>query len=285
MAASINSTSAVVKELAGLLVAVAGESVTMVKRTVPEQSLKLKQRGEWEIYLEFLKLLFDLADRLSVFHIPISEQPHFMQTLEETITQQLNTMLEPALGPQSDEMEIFLTITQAVAEGRHQYERFRFPVIEESEVRQQYLQFFSQRIAGLMDAPDNGMVLSAASLCATAAIPAIKAVLAGAGSPDAADQPADVAARTKSGSDAEPLRPGGPGLGKEIKLLSIISTVEGEQVETRWGLHPRFRQDLQPEQVQELTRTMNRVTQILGHRYAAVAFSTEWAPWNRIGHA
>jgi hypothetical protein len=275
----------VVKELAGLLVAVAGESVTMVKRTVPEQSLKLKQRGEWEIYLEFLKLLFDLADRLSVFHIPVSEQPHFMQTLEETITQQLNTMLEPALGSQSDEMEIFLTITQAVAEGRHQYERFRFPVIEESEVRQQYLQSFSQRIAGLMDAPDNGMVLSAATLCATAAIPAIKAVLAGAGSPDAADQPADAAARTKSGSDAERRRPGGPGLGKEIKLLSIISTIEGEQVETRWGLHPRFKQDLQPEQVQELTRTMNRVTQILGHRYAAVAFSTEWAPWNRIGHA
>jgi hypothetical protein len=285
MAASINPTSAVVKELAGLLVAVAGESVTMVKRTVPEQSLKLKQRGEWGLYLEFLKLLFDLADRLSVFHIPVSEQPHFMQTLEETITQQLNTMLEPALGSQSDEMEIFLTITQAVAEGRHQYERFRFPVIEESEVKQQYLQSFSQRIAGLMDAPDNGMVLSAATLCATAAIPAIKAVLAGAGSPDAADQPADAAARTKSGSDAERRRPGGPGLGKEIKLLSIISTIEGEQVETRWGLHPRFKQDLQPEQVQELTRTMNRVTQILGHRYAAVGFSTEWAPWNRIGHA
>jgi hypothetical protein len=30
---------------------------------------------------------------------------------------------------------------------------------------------------------------------------------------------------------------------------------------------------------------MNRVTQILGERYAAVAFSSDWASWNRIGHA
>jgi hypothetical protein len=34
-----------------------------------------------------------------------------------------------------------------------------------------------------------------------------------------------------------------------------------------------------------LTKLMNRVAKILGGRYAAVAFSEEWATWHRAGHA
>ena len=73
--------------------------------------------------------------------------------------------------------------------------------------------------------------------------------------------------------------------GNEIKLVSVMSTVEGEQVETRWGLHPGFRQDLNPEEARELSRLMNRIAQILGERYAAVAFSENWASWHKTGHA
>ena len=277
------------KELAGLVVAVAGESVTVVKRSLPEQALKLKKQREWEIYLEFLKLLFDLTDRLSVLHLSISEQPDFMNSLEDSVTQQMKTMLQPALGPNSDDMEIVLTIGRAVSESRAQYERFRFMVTEESPVKQEYLQFFSQRIARLMDAEDNGMVASAATLCATAAIPAITAILSG------AQAGADVGSRSFE-PPREPAHSLPPsvqtagtraqtsGRGNEIKLVTVVSTVDGEEVETRWGLHPRFKQDLRPEQVRELTRYMNRITQILGHRYAAVAFTPDWAPWNRIGH-
>jgi len=68
-------------------------------------------------------------------------------------------------------------------------------------------------------------------------------------------------------------------------LVSVMSTVTGEEVETRWGLHPRFRQDLSPEDMQHLAKLMNRVTKILGERYASVAFSDEWISWHRAGHA
>jgi hypothetical protein len=290
MSASAGRTFAVLKELAGLVVAVAGESVTMLKRSIPEQALKLKKQREWEIYLEFLKLYFDLADRLSVLHIPVAEQPQFMDGLEDTVTQQMKTMLEPALGPDADDMEIFLTIGRAVSESRQQYERFRFMVTEESKVKEEYLQFFSRRIAHLLDAADNAMVTSAATLCATAAIPAINAVLSGAPGASGAGLQSSEPAHEPGRVSPMPLQAGppraeSPSRGNEIKLVSVLSTVQGEEVETRWGLHPRFRQDLKPEQAQELTRYMNRITQILGHRYAAVAFSPDWAPWNRIGHA
>jgi hypothetical protein len=279
MTASAGPTSGLLKELATLVVAVAGESVTMVKRSLPERALKLKKRQEWDIYLEFLKLLFDLTDRLAGLYVPIQEQPHFMESLEDTVTQQMRLVLEPALGPDSDEMEIVLTIGQAVTDSRQQYERFRFMVTEDSQVKEEYFRVFSQRIAQLMDAPDNGLVMSSATLCASAAVPAITAVLTGAGVPSAQESTVERTPRV-----GEPRLESGPA-SNEIKLASVISTVKGEEVETWWRLHPRFRQDLKPEHLQELTRLMNRATQILGHRYASVAFTTEWAPWNRIGHA
>jgi hypothetical protein len=67
--------------------------------------------------------------------------------------------------------------------------------------------------------------------------------------------------------------------------LSVMSTVTGEEVETRWGLHPRFRQDLPLEDMQQVTKLMNRVAKILGERYASVAFSDEWTSWHKAGHA
>jgi hypothetical protein len=88
---------------------------------------------------------------------------------------------------------------------------------------------------------------------------------------------------TAVSADAEPDRKGTTG--QEIKLVSLMSSVSGEQVETRWGLHPQFRKDLTPAELQDLTKLMNRVTKILGERYAAVAFSEEWASWHKAGHA
>ena len=73
--------------------------------------------------------------------------------------------------------------------------------------------------------------------------------------------------------------------GADIKLVSVMSSIKGEEVETRWGLHPRFRQDLTQEETKQLTTTMNRVAKILGERYATVAFSDQWASWHKAGHA
>jgi hypothetical protein len=264
------------EELATLLVGVAGESVTMVKRSAPEQALKLKKQTEWKIFLEFLKVMFNLADRLSVFYLPVQEQLLFMNGLEDAVSTRLKIVLAPALGPQSDDMEIVFTIGNAVADSRRMYERFRFVVTEDSKVKDELFGFLSEQISHLIEAPGNPMVTSAATLCASASIAAMKSLFEGLRSPSAQAQ----------GVGAQPGHPdAGTGTGNEIKLISVMSTVQGEEVETRWGMHSRFRQDLKPEEAKELTRLMNRATQILGERYAALAFSADWMNWRQAGHA
>lgn len=297
MSASKNPHSELLRELAGLMVAVAGESVTMVKRSVPEAALKLKQKQEWNIYLEFLKVQFNLADRLSVLYLPIQEQPLFMNGLEDTVTQHLKAVLAPALGPDNDDMEVTLTIGQAVAESRQRYEPFRFLVTEDGSARTEFLKCLSEQVAELVGATGNGAVTAAATLCASSAIAAMKALFEGLTSTAAgvasgmaepvpsrhATEMVDVRHMAAQASQSGGPKPGGQA--REIKLVSVMSSIVGEEVETRWGLHPRFKQDLRPDEGQELTKLMNRVTQILGERYASVAFTSEWTSWNQIGHA
>lgn len=276
------------RQLAELILAVAGESVTVMKRNASERALKLKRQDEWGIYLEFLKVMFNLTDRLSALYLPIKEQPQFMDNLEDAVTLQLKNVLEPAFGSGADQTEIMLTVGAAVAESRQAYERYRFLVTENNPVKDEMLKYFGGRVADAMGVSGNAQVSSAATLCASAVIPAIKAILAGDTPPAVAafDTAAPVATNTTSApppSTATP-RPQGP-TGTEIKLVSVMSTVAGEEVETRWGLHPRFRQDLPSEDVQKLTKLMNRVAKILGERYASVAFSDEWTSWHKAGHA
>jgi hypothetical protein len=280
MSASQGEHVGLLHELAALLTAVSGESVTMVKRTFPDQTLKLTSQQEWKVYLEFLKILFNLADRLAGFYLPLKDRPEFMDSLEDAVTQQLKAVLSPALGPDTDQMEVTLTIGQAVAESRQVYERQAFVVTEESPAKAEFLRLFGERIAEATQAPGNGLIISAATLCASAAIPAMKAAFEG------AIHKSPVLNAT-SGGGAEALRqaPASDTMGNEIKLVSVMSTLEHEEVETRWGLHPRFRQDLTPDEMRELSRLMNRVTRIIGERYAAVAFSPNWAPWQQVGHA
>jgi hypothetical protein len=273
------------RELARLVLAVAGESVTMVKRSVPEQALTMKKPQEWSIYLEFLKMLFNLADRLIAFYVPIQERPYFMNNLEDAVAHQLKAVLALALGPDTDTMEVTFTIGKTVAESRQIYERFTFDVMEDSSKKEACLKVFGERIAEAMQVPGNALVITTATMCASAAVPAMKAVFEGTTNQRATSRLSEVGEpisqaglshQAVSGSVAE----------NEIKLISVISAMEGEEVETRWGLHPRFRQDLKPDEVRELTRLMNRLTRILGERYAAVAFSEDWAAWHqKIGHA
>jgi len=272
MSATQDPYAATLRDLASLMVAVSGESVTMVKRSAPAQAMKMKKSGEWEIYLEFLKLLFNLADRLSAHYIPLKDQPLFMDSLVDAVTQQLKNVLAPALGPDTDEMEVVLAIGQTVGQSRERYERFKFLVTEDSKQKDDYFKVFGETIAHLIGATGNGMVISSATLCGNAVIPAMTSLLESAISGAAQD-------RTAAAATPAPA-PGGK-TGSEIKLISVMSTIHGEEIETRWGLHPRFRQDLKPEQTQELNALMNRVTHILGARYASVAFSSKWTAWHQ----
>jgi hypothetical protein len=275
------------RQLAELILAVSGESVTVMKRNAPDRALKLKRHDEWDIYLEFLKVMFNLTDRLSALYLPIKAQPQFMDRLEDAVTLQLKHVLEPAFSSGIDQTEVMLTVGAAVAESRQTYERYRFLVTEHNPVKDEMLKDFGGRVADTMGIAGNAQVSSAAALCASAVIPAIKAILAG--------DPPPVAAVEAAPSVATPLSSAPPRLtpapgpqsptGTEITLVSVMSTVAGEEVETRWGLHPRFRQDLPPEDMQRIAKLMNRVAKILGERYASVAFSDEWTSWHKAGHA
>lgn len=287
MGTSKNPYSEQLRGIAELILAVSGESVTVMKRNAPERALKLKRHDEWGIYLEFLKVMFNLTDRLSVLFLPIKEQPQFMDSLEDAVTLQLKNVLEPAFGSGSDQTEIMLTVGAAVAESRQAYERYRFLVTENNPAKDEMLKDFGGRVAEAMGVAGNAQVSSAATLCASAVIPAIKAILAGDAPPAAAVSTAALAAPDAAPIPPPPTATPGPQgpTGTEIKLVSVMSTVTGEEVETRWGLHPRFRQDLPPEDIQQVTKLMNRVAKILGERYASVAFSEEWASWHKAGHA
>jgi hypothetical protein len=258
-----------------------------MKRNAPERAMKLKRQDEWGIYLDFLKVMFNLTDRLSALCLPVKDQPQFMDSLEDAVTLQLKNVLEPAFGSGADQTEIMLTIGTAVAESRQTYERYRFLVTENNPIKDEMLNDFGRRVAEAMGIAGDAQVSSAAMLCASAVIPAVKAILAGETPPVAAVGTVTTAATdtmSPAPSSTPMPEPQGP-TGSEIKLVSVMSTVAGEEVETRWGLHPRFRQDLAPEDVQQLTKLMNRVAKILGERYASVAFSDEWTSWHKAGHA
>ncbi len=235
--------------------------------------------------LKFIKIMFNLTDRLSALYLPVKAQPQFMDNLEDAVTLQLKNVLEPAFGSGVDQTEIMLTVGAAVAESRQTYEQYRFLVTENNSVKDEMLKDFGGRVADTMGIAGNAQVSSAATLCASAVIPAIKAILAGDEPPAAVVSTATPATDTTSAPPpTETPKPQGP-TGTEIKLVSVMSTVTGEEVETRWGLHPRFRQDLPPEDMQQVAKLMNRVAKILGERYASVAFSDEWTSWHKAGHA
>ncbi len=264
--------------VAELMLAVSGESVSVIKRAAPEQALKLKRQEEWGIYLEFLRLMFNLTDRVSALHIPLKEQPQFMDELTDTVIDQLKKVLEPAFGTGSDQTEIVMTIGAAVSESRQTYERYRFLVTEESPAKNDLYRDFSDRVARAVGAPGNPKVEAAATLCIAAVIPALRGIFEGQAPPVPAEAASHSAA---SGASSSPRG----ATGADIKLVSVMSSIKGEEVETRWGLHPRFRQDLTQEEAKQLTATMNRVAKILGERYATVAFSDQWASWHKAGHA
>lgn len=264
--------------VAELMLAVSGESVSVIKRAAPEQALKLKSQDEWGIYLEFLRAMFNLTDRVSALHIPLKEQPQFMDELTDTVIDQLKKALEPAFGAGNDQMEIVMTIGTAVSESRQTYERYRFLVTEDSKAKNDMYQDFSDRVARAVGAPGNPKVTAAATLCIAAVLPALTGIFEGQAPPVTAD------ATSGATADSPSVPPRGT-TGADIKLVSVMSSIKGEEVETRWGLHPRFRQDLTQEEAKQLTATMNRVAKILGERYAAVAFSDQWASWHKAGHA
>jgi hypothetical protein len=171
-----------------------------------------------------------------------------------------------------------MTIGTTVAESRQAYEQYKFLITEDSKTKNEMFRDFGDKVAEALGSAGNAQLSSAATLCASAVVPALSAVLQGQAPPS---QEASQTMPPAVGTSTEQNK----STGQEIKLVSLMSSVSGEEVETRWGLHPRFREDLTTSELQQLTKLLNRVAKILGERYAAVAFSKDWASWHKTGHA
>lgn len=281
--------ASVLKDLATTMLGVSRESVSLMKRSNQQQAMKLKREQEWEVYLEVLRLLFNVVDRLSAFHIPLQDQPEFMNSLEDSVSSQLKIMLAPSLSSaEIDDMEVTLSVGTAVSESRQTYERFRFVVTEQSQERDEYFQFFANRVASKAGAAGSQDLISAAFLCGSAVIPAFERLFIDALKKDSAEssspEPKPEADTAAQSSAASTISAAGH---QVIKLVSVLSTVSGEEVETRWGVHPRFQHDLQPNEAKELAQHMNRVTRIVGERFAVVASLAQSGEdqQEQVGHA
>jgi hypothetical protein len=273
----------ILKDLAHTMMSVARESVSLIKRSDQKQAMKLQRRQEWDIYLEFLRMLFNLVDRLSGFYVPIQAQRDFMNSLEDSVAHQLKTVLAPSLSSSEvDDMELTLSVGQTVSESREIYERFKFVVTDQTKERDQYFQFFSERVASKAGAPGKQEITAAAFLCGSAVVPALKSLFEDATKPkvEAAAPAAPLVSAEMSGASVSSTQEGSLSTqsgapettGKNlIKLISVVSRAQGEEVESWWGLHPQFRRDLPPDEAKELAKHMNRVTRIVGERFAIVA--------------
>jgi hypothetical protein len=55
---------------------------------------------------------------------------------------------------------------------------------------------------------------------------------------------------------------------KTIQLIHVLVDRVGEQVSSKWGIHPQLKKELSPPEWQELSEHMNRVTAIVGAKFA-----------------
>ncbi len=270
MQSSIKEHDTLLRDLSNTMLDVCRESVTLIKRNNQAASIALTQQQEWGVYLELLKVMFNLADRVSAFYIPIQQQPEFMDRLEDHASEQLKTLLAPSLSAsQIDDQEIVLSVGQAVAESRQTYERHKFVFSEDSKERTAFFQHASERVANRANAGKNQAVMATTTLCISAVLPALTALFEGKTSaPDTATPSTTHTDAQAPAADASaaPDR-------QAMKLISIVAVIKGMEgeFETRWGLLPQFRRDLKPDQIEELTRHMNRVAQIVGDRFAIVS--------------
>ena len=298
--ASTENYTGILKDLAHTMMSVSRESVNLIKRSDQQQALKLQRKQEWDIYLEFLRMLFNLVDRLSAFYIPIQAQRDFMNSLEDSVSHELKTVLAPSLSStEVDEMEVMLSVGQTVAESREVYERFKFVVTDQTKERDQFFQFFSERVASKAGASGKTEVTSAALLCGSAVVPALQSLFDDAmkpktealpsstGTGDDTSKPKKEETPTVQTSSATPLAaPEGTTGEGLIKLISVVSRIQGDdEVETWWGLHPQFRTDLPPDEAKELAKHMNRATRLVGERYAVVVSLAQAGASRPVGNA
>ncbi len=54
----------------------------------------------------------------------------------------------------------------------------------------------------------------------------------------------------------------------ESEILTVHVERDGRQVSAKWGLNPRLKEELTPEEWREVTDIMGKVTDIVGKRFS-----------------
>jgi len=65
---------------------------------------------------------------------------------------------------------------------------------------------------------------------------------------------------------------------KDVELLRVLVSRKGTQVDAQWAIHPRLKQDLLPQEWQEVTDLMAKVTGIVGVRFSQVLMQASTEP-------
>ena len=62
---------------------------------------------------------------------------------------------------------------------------------------------------------------------------------------------------------------------KDVELLRVLIAREGKKVSAQWALHPQLKQDLQAEELKEVSELMGQVTDLVGGRFSEILSETE----------
>lgn len=62
---------------------------------------------------------------------------------------------------------------------------------------------------------------------------------------------------------------------REVELLKVVVSREGQKVTAQWAIHPQIKHDLSPEELKEVSELMAQVTGIVGTRFSEILSEAE----------
>lgn len=69
---------------------------------------------------------------------------------------------------------------------------------------------------------------------------------------------------------SQPKAAGAESRTKDVELLRVLVSRKGTQVDAQWAIHPQLKQDLLPQEWQEVIDLMAKVTGIVGTSFSQV---------------
>ncbi len=64
----------------------------------------------------------------------------------------------------------------------------------------------------------------------------------------------------------------------DVELLRVLVSRKGTEVEAQWAMHPQLKQDLLPQEWQEVSELMAKVSGIVGRRFSQVLSQADPEP-------